>query len=599
MDTLLSLKFDLPHNKIVEDSPALLQHLATIQIAVSICYRAELTKSMTNDDKCKTKVILQNGISSLPIPPSIKNDVELMVALVVDQLSKIRSDASPHSEIFLFIDSNLLQKKVQWTSQGTIDKKRTAQALADSIELDTKTRFEIAAEFYLEEQINALSVHLPRNYLEKHKRKFYSIYKIKSISIARKHFNILQPVPDSKDLFPFCVDEINCHYLWHNLTDAERVDVYTNSFSISSYFPDVALFLFSEANKDQKLKLLQNKNTCGIVIKKLMDLECLPVFNACIHEVSKFLTVNTLVSMLRLCRFKIEEKPVLLAYKTKYAQIFCTLSDILSKVNLNDKKWNSVEKSITCILTVFLEEKEMKVAKMIIESLQNEWIKRWFFQLIHTDLAKLLINDCLKHELLDFIISSIYPSRAERKHFEKFINGDLCLDICFKALQFNNLCDYERLDKFFLSCFQYDRNKLIDLKKKLVNDRNKNANFSFPLKLLYNKLKNKKYVILSNEIIFREQAVVDDYFNWICSNDKEAKEKICEEFWQSKDMICLQQKDDLDKLEFLKELLKEKFNLCNIDDNDLNDSSDSSDANSYFNDTESASDDDYYYIDSD
>ena len=662
MKALLNLKFDLPHNKIIENSPASLEQLATIQIAVSLCYRAELTKSMTNDDKCKTKVILQNGISSLPIPPSIKDVVELMVAVTADQLYKIRLDASPHSEIFLSINSNLLQRKLQWTSQGTIDKKRTAQALAESSELNVKTRFEIAAEFYLEEQINALSVHLPRNYLEKHKRKFYSINEMKGLSIARKHFGILQPVSHSKDLFPFGVDEINCHYLWEHLTEAEKLDVYADSSCI--YFPNVVLFLFSEASKEQKLQLLQNEEICSIIMKKLMDLEWLSVFNACIDEALKFLKGQTIVSLLHLSSYKIQKKRELFATKKKYAQVFCTLSDFLSATSLDSNDESSVAKSITCVLTVFQEERKMKVAKMILQSLQTEWIKKWFIQLIKQNLAELLNNACL--ELLDFIISFAFPSMREKQnlfneikyqlidiiqpltennhlheldelltvfsdfqdiqnckvnfakkhgfHFcpaflksghpefvdifvrwcfatevdrnifykkflrsrefrqlflfhkskkyesivrfitmanlAKFISDDLYLHyVTLKAFQLGNSFDYEGLDKFFLSFFQYDQEKLIDLKKRWFISRRKNAYFLLPLRilynnLLYNKFENEKHDISSNENLASEQVLIDDYFNWICSYDKEAKEKISEEFWHSKDTICFQQKDD-------------------------------------------------------
>ena len=67
------------------------------------------------------------------------------------------------------VKCGLMKDKMHWTSQGTIDKKSTVQALADATDLDVETRFQIAVTFRLEDRVNQLSSQMPTDYLSKNR----------------------------------------------------------------------------------------------------------------------------------------------------------------------------------------------------------------------------------------------------------------------------------------------------------------------------------------------------------------------------------------------------------------------------------------------
>ena len=128
----------------------------------------------------------------------------------------------------------------------------------------------------------------------------------------------------------------------------------------------------------------------------------------------------------------------------------------------------------------------------------------------------------------------------------QFYINELLFKICLKMLSQNSFTFYsyshgnesklffETLDIFLVACIQDEQKKLIDLRRELFTDKGRKLCVSLPLEFL-NQIqqtdawKNKNWK--EKDEIWRQ--MIDDFFNWICSSDKNLKLKLEEEFWQS------------------------------------------------------------------
>ena len=134
MKAILNLQYDIVHDKIICDSPPLLKQLTTVKTATNLWYpENEFNQWYCSANQKK----IQDKVPSLTIPKTLKESVALMAELVEDQLSQL--NYLVHNVISFSSYWFILKKSIHWTTEGTIDKRRTLEAFADCEELDLET----------------------------------------------------------------------------------------------------------------------------------------------------------------------------------------------------------------------------------------------------------------------------------------------------------------------------------------------------------------------------------------------------------------------------------------------------------------------------
>ena len=441
MERLLNLKFDLEHNKIISDSPDSLQKLATNKIALCLWHGEKIC--IYNDETTILK-----KIASLKLYEAIEDKIGIMATLIANQLQLLKRSITDNLFEKIFCSGNCFQaqNKIYWTSQCTIDKKRTIEALADCIDINVETRFELATNFYLEKQINFLSVQLPRDYLFIRSDK--TITDMECVSTAREHFGISQTTPlDYKSSFRQALcgfgNEISCLYYWHYHTEVEKAEIFTSRCYNRIDCPNMALFLFTEASRRQKLELLEDQYFSSKLFNDLLNLQGLFIFNTCIDEIFSELYMGTRMGILSVCTDKIYKSFAIFANKKMFAQIIVKIFNSLHKMNsiFDDQFWSYISDCITNVAIGCFDEEEIKLSKMILESIEDKVLRKWFLDLSLEDLTSLLSDNCLEQEISHFVLSFAFSSVEERETLFTKINPkiveiivNLIFKHCFNAI---------------------------------------------------------------------------------------------------------------------------------------------------------------------
>ena len=149
---------------------------------------------------------------------------------------------------------------------------------------------------------------------------------------------------------------------------------------------------------------------------------------------------------------------------------------------------------------------------------------------------------------------------------ESAFNDETILDISLRILSHWKVYCHDKsackiIDKFLLFCTEDDAEKIKELKKRLFMDKDKKLYLLLPLEILHKELKCGWYNVKETD---RQWSIlVDDFFDWLCSSDKNTKDEIREEFWNLAEANCITQKDEMGKVKFLNKLFNDKVTLYN------------------------------------
>lgn len=226
----------------------------------------------------------------------------------------------------------------------------------------------------------------------KRHNKFHNTYELKfsiddmqGVATARRHFGMSQIEPNYyykcfESTLNYKDQQIACHYYWKLLSEEEKNSVYQNLTDyVDCRCPEIGIFLFTQANKEHKLQLLQDTS----IFMYLLELQGLSIFNACILELSEFLSQESLMDILEACsynKFIFSDKSFNVL--KKYTRVFCTLLYLLMRKNLTSSHWNSLGDLIKRVTKKLLDIRETELAKMIFESMESE---NMVFEWMETD----------------------------------------------------------------------------------------------------------------------------------------------------------------------------------------------------------------------
>ena len=415
METLQTLKYDWLHSKLVLDSPPTLFQQATVKIASNAWLEEETYVYLLRDSHIPIYDIILNVVTNkirfLNLPKKVKNAVAEMTELVGEQLSAVLRVVSD----FLGC-RNLWKDKIYWTAQGTIDKRRTAEALADSADLDVETRLKVAVVFYLEDRINSLSIQMPNDYYDRNSEwfeKFNDIADMDGVTIAKKHFNISKQSQDTYErMFEKMLktrNDLGCGYYWQLLTEDEKRDALYFNHEIALYTH--GLFLFIHRSEERRLEFLQNDRNCFRILCELSTrIEWFPIFYATVRvDVLKLLNETYLNCLLTA---SVDRVQWTVAFKNKYAEICVVLVEfLLSFPSLSSDSNECIMESLNNLL----EENEKELVKYCLQSLRIEWIKQQFS--LCGDATVHFLTVSFKCGMLQSIFSSVLPTVDERHEF--------------------------------------------------------------------------------------------------------------------------------------------------------------------------------------
>ena len=462
MENLLNLKCDWLHGKTVRDSPQTLYQLATVKITIALLYEdfVDFTAIERKIKKVYEKLLL------MKLPKRIGNNFGQTIELIGDQLFKFRRLLP---DLFPIQNCCWLRDIICWTSQGTIDKIRTAEELIETSELDVETKFQIAILFRLEDQINKFTTKLPHNFLEKNKKWLLNIAGIDRSSIAKYFdFGLSETFPDSLECFQKMLEksnEIGCYFNWKLLSEEEKLYVMTPDFIDGLYIhvdndSNYMLFLFTQCNKEQKLQLLQNEEYLYILMQQFLGLQWLAVFDVCLIDALNFMTVHSVLKLFYKTTKKVSSTIV---DKKTYLEKCETILQFLSKDCSITTLSSASNNLIMNALWVLLQEGEINLVKNFLKSIENVWLAEWFsvcsYDLIY------LIMEFFKFGMIEFLMTTAFPTAETKKEFlKKNVIDEIIIRL---IIQWEHLDD---IDKFLLLLFPNSK-AMKRLKAKLGGER--------------------------------------------------------------------------------------------------------------------------------
>ena len=366
METISNLKYSLLHNKIIYDFPSRLQDLATVKVACNLWYEQEDIGIGNNELQRK----IQRKIPLLEIPKSLKEDVALMAELSgneINELSKVVDRTMNFTNQWL-----LLRGRIYWTSEATIDKKRTVEAFADCKDLDLGTRFEIALEFYLDDRINSLSIRLPPDYVKNNGIRYPSLYIMNSVSTARKHFGISSWTSSNyTERFMKALkrnNEIECHFYWQCLTKQEKSEFAWGLLHHCENRQNIFLHVFTDLEQDQKLQLLRNEYLVCCLLRALLDMRWIKFFSIGTKEMGHCLRSFYFLTIIEI---GLEKLIVSYVYKKKYRQVCVLLIKCLNNENSASFRRHNCH-IIQSIMSTLVENEESYLINVFLDSMSTE-----------------------------------------------------------------------------------------------------------------------------------------------------------------------------------------------------------------------------------
>ena len=546
MENLLNLKYDWAHSKIIYNSLATLYQQATVKIALIFWFgkRSDVEPEYLRYEK------LQEKIQKLPLAEPIKEDITLTMELIGEQLIQLEQILPPKLR-----DQSVwvvLKDKIHWTSQGTIDKLKTAEAIIDSKDFDVETKFQTATVFCLEDQINALSVQMDPDYLVEADLFDHNIDTMLGTSKARKHFGIVHVAPDFKENFEKALDasnELACLYYWQCFTDREKRDIVKSDFLYDLYndfhnYSNYMIFFFTLLGKKQKLQLVQNETYFRVLLHQLLSPQFLPVFYKFAKDFPKLLKFHTVLELLTTSLDKMVFSRIA---NRNYLNISSMLLHFISKnyskaaedhIIIKNRFTSSFYGSKLC--RTFLALGDWKTAIKFFEwscdSLEdNIHFYVTFFK--SEEFGSLFLPYCLT-TAIEAIVSFIKVNKTLRKEFS---DSELISEACFKILSqcyfsYHSLNSasseilFEGMDKFLSALIHYNKTELDELKKDIFIGEDTRWFIYSPLMLLYDNVEESNNWNESYQLF-------DDFFSWICSSDEKLQAKITKEFWNSDEVL--------------------------------------------------------------
>ena len=506
MEQFLSLDYDWLHSEIVYDSPPRLYQLALVKTTASFHFEEP------EFYECNQPLIeLLPKLSSLMVPKTMQNDLSQMTELVWYELCELYDMLSYEFSN----DSNdeswtLLIKKTHWTWQGMIDKRKTAEALANASDLDIGTRFLIAKLFCLTDHINSLSIQRPPDYFKYYANMYVNISEMYDVSIAKEHLNIPEVEIDYKSCFRRNINRENknaAHYYWQRLTDQDKLSVLESQLSESFGWDDAQSnnmwFLFHHFDKEMQIQLLQDERFVYAILRELLEFQWLSIFETCIKYCLKHLTTNCVVHLLAAC---VKYVTFSIALKKEYIRHCALLLKHLCKecpLTTVDAFTNDL---LIRALHTLSREGEIKHVKDFLQFVNCEWIKMQFTRsnvlavfVIVSLKCKMIetVFDCgfssvskrkkflCGEEFMDIIeqlfwhvdqmdditkiISSLFLKYKEIKSFKiKFVEKNSFINLCFNLFKCGK---YDFVDSFVQWCFNSKEERIYDFKKKFAEKR--------------------------------------------------------------------------------------------------------------------------------
>ena len=433
MGELLNIRYDWLHRRIIYESPQQLYKLAAAKVAVKLY--CEVPNKLTGVNEIFRKV--QKNLRLMVIPEKFRTNVELITELMQEQLSKFIKFLP--KEFSHKREWRLLKKNICWTSQGTIDKLNTAEALVDASDLDVTLRFQIATLFFLENKINALSIQMPQNYVVKNRDFYDKLSKMDGIPVAKKYFSISEVECDYKICIKNMLElgnEFGYHYYWHRLSEQERFELLEPKFmnSIPSWcssFNFQLFIIFTYCDIEGRLQLLEYEQYRCTLLDSLLDLQLLPIFDECVKEFLEYLTLDYVVKLIKASAIRIPKSAKL--YKKKYVKIGSMLFQHLCKeysiITIPSHLLDMIFKSLQWLA----EEGETELMKLFLDSVNKEWIEEQFNDCcLYT--IKYLIIAALESRRLEFVFNCAFPApkyridfcRTERSVINHIMNHLIC-----------------------------------------------------------------------------------------------------------------------------------------------------------------------------
>ena len=406
---LLNLNYDWLHNKIIYESPPALYRLAIAKSAANVY--SEENDEFSGPNKLFERV--QEKIKLLVTPESFKTRIALMIELMNVQLRefiKLLPNECSNEKGWIF-----LKNKIYWTSQGTIDTKRTAEALASSIDFSLKTRFDIAVTFLLQDQINILSVQLPRDHGSFRKE----LAGIDDISIAKNHFRIPELEIDVKEYFKAMIKngyKLASHYYWQRLSEEEKLEFldpqFIKTFNQPSESHFYMLFLFTHCDIEIKEQLLQNEDNYCTLLKQLLDLQWIHIFDSCLKDSLQFWTADFVVKLLDAVSERMRSTK---SHVKKYEEITASLLEHLCQECSMTTLTEDSNETIMDVLHRLAQKEELKIIKDFIDTVNKEWIKEQFSDCKGG--LEYLVSASVKCGLLEFVFNCAFPTVEEKITF--------------------------------------------------------------------------------------------------------------------------------------------------------------------------------------
>ena len=460
MEILLELQYDWLQNKTIYHDPETLYHLTTVKTAVNFWNEEEIIEEVKGE---LTKTNIYKKLQLLKLPESIENEVTQKLELIEEQLQKFIELLPPN-----FLERNswrILKNRIYWTSQATIDKIKTAEALTEATEIKLETRFQIAVLFYLESRINALAIQLPADYIDKNRRWFYKIVDLDDVWIAKQHFGIRKSAKSCSQCFESKLEnEIASHYYWTLLSDEEKLEFMKPDFIYNTCFKhnnlNYLVFLFIHSNREIRLQFVQVEEYFSVLLQQLLDVKWLPIFYLCVKDAMKLLSADSVAQLLDHCLKRMKST---IAFKKKYVQISKIILQLIGNecpiVNL----CYDSNKMVMNALCNLIEEGEIKTVKDFLESISDDWIKDRFS--LCSDSLVCFIAATNKCGLLESVIHSAFPTVEERK---EFLSTQIMHQILvYLILELHQMDDVDAI----LSLFLADLESLESYKIKFAEER--------------------------------------------------------------------------------------------------------------------------------
>ena len=411
METLINLNYDWLHNKIIYNSPARLYQQASVKTSACLWYEQETIDTIGT---LEVERLMREKTTSLPEP--IKINVDQMVKVNEEQLIQLTTLLpDPRFKEKWWI---LLKDKIVWTSQGTIDQRRTTEAIADSADFDVETRFKTAVEFCLEDRINALALQLPNDYLIRNKEWMDQIIEMDGISIAKEHFNIAYHLPNyrgSRNCFMKMLHKenyVSCHYYWQRVSDQDKLEFLHPERADRCLIIYNVLFLFTHFDKERKLQILRHQYYRFKLITELSQIRWLPIYEIFVKDLLRFSTMESVVEILY---FNARKVLYTSTYKNNYVKICAMALQFLSKDSSTPALESKLHALIIDSMRILVEKDEIEIVKNFLGSVSHEWTKKQFGQI--NDPNPNFISVALKCEMLEMVFSSALPTVEEKRKF--------------------------------------------------------------------------------------------------------------------------------------------------------------------------------------